>query len=154
MSSTDRREETIAEASTEGHEIIYASPVSLTLDFDNCVEPPDLEEKLKLLTQFVKPTAVSQWRSRSGFGWHVVIQLDGPLELTTRIALQAIFGSDWKREMLTLMRPLQGPTGPLEPFLIQPSLRRVVEIQREQAARDEWYAQFGLETQIDGLDGV
>ncbi len=44
------------------------------------------------------------WRSSSGQGYHIVLEFDFDLDDTTRIALQAIYGSDLRREAINLAR--------------------------------------------------
>jgi len=126
MSTTDLREEKIADALAAGHEIIHADEKTLTLDFDDVDECPDLTEKLAILSETVVINSVKCWRSKSGTGWHVVIYLTYPLPFHQRIAIQAAFGSDWKRELLYARKPYTN-----EPFLIRPGVQSVVEYARK-----------------------
>ena len=134
MSNIDRREEKINEAHIQGHDIVYANDYLLTLDFDDCNQPPsEIYEKIDLLDKWLVVGKVNKWRSKSGTGWHMTLQLCTPITFDRRIALQAILGSDWKREMLTLLQRDWNNTSPPEPFLIQPGLVNTVKIYREKA---------------------
>ena len=48
---------------------------------------------------------------RTRRGWHMVCQLHAALEPLAIVAIQAILGSDYRRESLNLMRCLSGPRG-------------------------------------------
>lgn len=45
------------------------------------------------------------WRvSRSKRGWHICVSLKGRIAPISVVAIQAILGSDWRREMFNLYR--------------------------------------------------
>ena len=129
-STNDRQKEAVELALADGKSIIYANDNLLLLDFDDVEEMPNLNRKLALLRHFVGCDLISQYQSSSGGGWHAVITLDSPLPYFARIALQAVLGSDWKREMLTVLQNhCQGSA--VEPVLFRPGLVRTTELLRK-----------------------
>ncbi len=125
MSDLDKREERIAEALAEGNEVVHGSPTRLIFDFDDCDEMPDLKDKLEIFCKYIVIHGnIQTWRSRSGTGWHAMIETYCKIPLDKRIAIQAAFGSDWKKELLTVLQE-HG-----EPFLIRPGLKQTVELMR------------------------
>lgn len=122
----------------EGCEVIMGDEHTLLLDFDDCQWMPDIEERLDMVKQFFGIVKVENWRSYSGDGWHVMVRTGKPMSIYVRLALQAILGSDWKRELLGLVENRMAKRGVAQndPFLIRPSLKRSVEIYRERDPRN------------------
>lgn len=90
-------------ARERGVTAVEADDMHLQIDMD---EPASLKaiaayEILKDETDMVVDSLVT--RSQNGHH-HVYVRLKHPLDLRSRIALQSMFGSDPKRELLSLMR--------------------------------------------------
>jgi hypothetical protein len=88
----------------------YAKTDTCYLDFDD-KKPPHL---LPIFVVFrllgsISPRWVRYDRTRRG--WHVVIKLSRSLTPVETVALQAVLGSDSRRESLNLMRVLHGGGG-------------------------------------------
>jgi len=75
----------------------------LYLDFDGPF-PERFEQKLFFVFRTIRITPVF-WRiDRTAHGYHVIVGLPVALEPFQTLALQAILGSDWRRESLNWFR--------------------------------------------------
>lgn len=73
-------------------------------DYDR-PSPPSLWEINRIFHILdIRPRAIRYDRTRHG--WHVIIELPRALDKAATVALQAILGSDPRRETLNLMRAL------------------------------------------------
>lgn len=82
----------------------YSDPYTVMCDYDR-PEPPSLWEINRVFHILdMKPREIRY--DRTQHGWHVVIRLQKPLSKIAIVALQAILGSDPRRETLNLMRAL------------------------------------------------
>lgn len=75
----------------------------LYLDFDS----PRIDRSYFDLCSILRLIGLqSKWTNyrRTRSGWHVIIKLRRPLHILETVALQAILGSDYKREALNLLR--------------------------------------------------
>jgi hypothetical protein len=68
-----------------------------------------------MFRSYLGPLTYRATKSKSG-NTHVYVTLPEPLPVFERIALQAILGSDAKREMLNFIRAKRGDSG--EPILM------------------------------------
>jgi hypothetical protein len=76
----------------------------LFLDFDR-PRPPTLKMIWTVLRAMnLRPGAIEYRRSRRG--WHVVVPVNASLLPAEQVALQAVMGSDSRRELLNAMRVL------------------------------------------------
>lgn len=77
----------------------------LLLDFDGRM-PTDFWKRLDMVARFhrVRILAAGVGHSGSGKGFHVVVILNRRLSFMRVVALQAILGSDWKRELFNSRR--------------------------------------------------
>lgn len=77
----------------------------LLCDFDGPL-PRDVFARIEMVTRYhrVGTYAVSVERSGGGKGWHVVIVFGKRMTPMRVTALQAIIGSDWKRELFNSRR--------------------------------------------------
>lgn len=83
----------------------------LKLDYDTPVFPAAaVAQRLRVVAGLLGLRLVRVQRSRTRRGWHVVAMVDGPrLTPVTVVAMQAVCGSDWRRESFNLLRALQLP---------------------------------------------
>lgn len=111
MSNLRRKtEKAIAEAISKNMTVTYGSPTTLLLDLDLDKDPQaekTYKENLLMLQEFVAVIELQRWRSKSG-NLHVVVQLPYPLPITERLLLQAVLGSDLKRELLGYLKLYDG----------------------------------------------
>jgi hypothetical protein len=94
----------------------FTSGKMLLLDFDG--KPPKysaLSSMFKILRS-VNVRPLSFCYARSNRGWHVAIILSRKIGRLERVALQAILGSDRKRECLNLFRVLAMRGKKVSPF--------------------------------------
>lgn len=77
----------------------------LMCDYDGAL-PRDWWQRLGMVARFhaLGVDGVSVERSGSGKGWHVVVRCRRRLSIMRVVALQAILGSDWKRELYNSRR--------------------------------------------------
>lgn len=92
-------------AKKQGFEVVYADDNHLLLDLDDTSDRTFFENQFHLLNDGV---VEDRWLSKSGKGEHVVIRLDSPRGIRDRIILQACLGSDRKREMIALLKYVDG----------------------------------------------
>jgi hypothetical protein len=107
-----------AKAAEHNCEVVNASDYVLQLDFDSPEIPDDgavVFGLLKDLGFIPEDTRWEQWRSKSG-NWHVQIHFDEPVPARQRVLLQALLGSDPKREALNLARIHHGCENPIRLF--------------------------------------
>ncbi len=130
------RDETFKRAKADGLEIVLPTSVQIQLDIDSpwTLESPrtamgesrgDVHRlrkiigcNIKLLDRISLEIGIdywSAWRSRNG-NTHVMITLWCGLDVTERIALQALLGSDPMRELLNLRRVLCRAEDPIALF--------------------------------------
>ena len=90
-------------------EVVVAEKNQLMLDYDSTTIPQQFEVALDILKQALAAEGVDDKRvtydvseSKSG-NVHVVVNLPIPMRATERVAWQAAFGSDPKREALHLL---------------------------------------------------
>jgi hypothetical protein len=101
----------VADAEKRGFSIIRSAQNLLLIDIDDADSKRHFERTLGLLRNHFGLKELQRWRSKSGKGWHIVVECT-PCDFTTRIALQACLGSDRKREALALMMAMDGEFEP------------------------------------------
>lgn len=82
----------------------WSDPAVIMCDYDTPTAPGFLEFTKVFHTLGITPISVRYDRTKRG--WHVVIVLPRDLHKCATVALQAILGSDPRRETLNLMRAL------------------------------------------------
>jgi len=82
----------------------FSDPTVVMCDYDTprCPSMWEINRVFHILD--IRPEWIRFDRTRHG--WHMIIQLRKPLEKCALVALQAILGSDPRRETLNLMRAL------------------------------------------------
>ena len=110
-----KHSDAVREAKANGFTVIASTPTQLQVDWD----APTLDgfwERMSLALQLGLVSGVqADWRSKSG-NYHILVDLPAKTSTTERLALQAMLGSDWKREMLNLRRYQDGETNPMVLF--------------------------------------
>jgi hypothetical protein len=112
---------------TADYEVVLPDANQLQIDYD-CAELPKIfEEALGLLAQTVSSEEHIEYkvfRSRSG-NLHVTVTCPYVFDAVSRIAWQAVFGSDIKREGLSLMYHSKGHLNPT--LLIEKKNRQPIQ---------------------------
>lgn len=108
MSDLDRRTRSAVEARAQelGLVVRYPEPNELFIDID---DKPSLErfcKQWKIFQESGIATAYHSRKSPSGLRdrWHITVTLSRELIATERILLQALLGSDPKRELLSWLQ--------------------------------------------------
>lgn len=122
----------VHDARCQGFTIWQGDPTRLLLDLDDGHSLEQYQLTLPLLNQILASCGhqqyrqVATWISKSGTGTHVVLQNDGEIiPIHTRLLLQTVLGSDWKREVLGSVRVERGLEEPS--YLFRPPLPRRVQ---------------------------
>ena len=102
--SIDIHDAAIAEAEANGLEVIVAQDNQLLLDIDSPEQEVQFAANKDLLAALWGIVNIQSWKSKSGIGRHVVIDLPQSLTHEQRIGLQAAMGSDGKREIIAMKR--------------------------------------------------
>jgi len=112
-------------------EVVLADDVTLMLDYDDsCIYNP-LPDKfyraLHILDQVPEQEGVTFKTSASkGGNVHVIVHLNYPMPIVERIAWQAAFGSDPKREALHLLSVSRGELNPILLFMRKPEVQKLL----------------------------
>ena len=90
----------------------------LRCDYDAGDVPPSIGQLAWLLSRAnVKPVALQQRRSPGGKGWHVLVWVEPPPATCMEVAaLQAVLGSDPRREACNINRARMVDAGKVSPF--------------------------------------
>lgn len=96
--------ERIDEARAAGFDIVESTPTTLLLDLDDNTAKVRFIAMYPMVSEKYPIAKMEAWTSKSGQGAHVVLHLRDALEVGVRVALQAVLGSDAKRETLALYR--------------------------------------------------
>lgn len=107
------KRESFKRATDAGLEIVKPGATDIQIDLDTPIVPDTfmhrvmMAEDLGLVKKFSEKATPSK-----GGNWHVTLQATRPLTPLDRLMLQALLGSDWKREMLSYQRYLNGDMEP------------------------------------------
>jgi hypothetical protein len=96
--------------------VVYSTPTSLLLDLDTGAQRDQFERMLPKLNRTFPAKERERWASKSKKGLHVVVDLETPLAVPERIALQCSLGSDPMREMLGIALHQSGIENPIVLF--------------------------------------
>ena len=90
-------------AASLGCEVMESDDLTLLLDLDTAQAVEDFTNRVPFAKAlgFLGEDSYQLLKSRSG-NTHAVVKLVKPLDVARRIALQAILGSDWRRDALSL----------------------------------------------------
>lgn len=91
--------------------------LALKIDVDRSEPLPIVELLRRSLRANVKIENLAQWRSPSGKGWHILIEVrPAPKTAMEIVALQMLFGSDPYREAYNINRARAVDGGAVSPF--------------------------------------
>ena len=85
----------------------HAAPNRTLCDYDGDL-PKDIADRVHSLARMLDARVEWMRIDRTARGWHLVVEWNRDFEPAQTIALQAILGSDPKREALNLWRVLSG----------------------------------------------
>lgn len=116
----DNAKDVLATKNKPGLEIVPATAKQLQLDYDSDEVPEQFNKVLPMLRQrFTKGTITwNKYHSSSGKHWHVILDLPEAITDQERIVWQAVFGSDYMREGLSLMRLIANIENPTLLFMM------------------------------------
>ncbi len=118
------QQQAIEDAEAEGTTVVKGTPTRLLLDIDSDEQWKHFQAMLPQvafnLSRHVRTTIKKGvwWRSKNK-NRHVKLTLSKPLVVPWRVAIQALLGSDSRRELLTLCR--LGPKSPEPSMLFRPA---------------------------------
>jgi len=100
--------EAIKEAEENGGEVLFPSPNQLYLDLDSEESVNLFLNNLNMLDRHISINQCGYQESRTPGKYHGIVELNAPvMSDMERVLLQAILGSDPKREFLSYMRILK-----------------------------------------------
>lgn len=103
--------EAIEFGTAQGFDVVQGDTTHMNLDLDT---PEDLsyyqDKALLVLQNYISIREIKRWKSKSGIGTHVVLELDAELPVAVRIALQAVLGSDRMRELYGIVKVIADAT--------------------------------------------
>jgi hypothetical protein len=76
----------------------------LKVDFDRDTLPRDFRDRLAMVARVFGFRVEYVGYERTARGWHVRVGVRRRVAMATAVALQAILGSDWKRELFNSRR--------------------------------------------------
>lgn len=104
-----------------GFDVLIGDDFTLLLDLDGGATARLDERVLERARDLFGVESIETWTSKSGPpNQHARVKLSEPLDVATRIALQAILGSDPIRELLALARLRNGVVEPSSLFKPRP----------------------------------
>lgn len=128
-SSIDARKDRIAAAKKAGLEPYAPKGNEVTLDLDVGPQLERCKELLSLIHKLWGVLGARTWASKSGLPHcHAVITLNCSISNEARVAIQAILGSDPKREALSLHRVLGGGMQEYPILLFKPNGARELNL--------------------------
>lgn len=89
-------------AASHNCDLIVADDNTLLVDLDNADSKNTFQSNLPIVKQKYSVVNIERWPSKSRRGEHVMLKLSEPVDVVTRLLLQATLGSDLKRELLGL----------------------------------------------------
>ena len=110
----ERREDFIARMTAEGFAVVTPKSNQLQIDIDSEQDYERFDEALACWNRNHENQLLMKERL-SKSGWprrHITIDMPFDLDHWQRIALQAVFGSDHMRELLSAIRLMRGDTIP------------------------------------------
>ncbi len=99
-------EKAVAKAAELGLDIVEPDALTLQLDLDGQDAVVEFETRLTFL-QSLEEAVVTYTTSKSG-NKHAYVKLGRRVGVSERIALQAALGSDWRRELFSILRLNRG----------------------------------------------
>ena len=108
-------------------QVVVADDYKLMLDYDDlaatdCTLPEQFFNILGILEQMLGVAVYFTAHKSKGDNTHVLVRLTVPMPIVERIAWQAAFGSDPKREALHLLSVSRGELNPILLFMRKPLL--------------------------------
>jgi hypothetical protein len=107
-----------------GWQVVVADDKTLMLDYDNRPYDGSLPDQfyivLGIFDEVVGSDNYFEHSASKGGNTHCMIHISTPLPIAERIAWQAVFGSDPKREALHLLSVSRGELNPILLFMAKP----------------------------------
>ena len=103
-------------ADENGQIVVYPAKNECQLDIDSEEHLKRYKERLSKLRDYFPMVKAKQTPSRQKGHYHVTLQFSRDLTMWQRIALQAVLGSDERRELLNCIRALNGDKNPTRLF--------------------------------------
>lgn len=118
--SSQTNEEKLALAKEFNCDLIEGDDHTLLLDLDDAFSLKHYKQMLPLVRLWLKTEEPVKWTSRNG-NTHVMIKVKSSLSVPQRSALQAILGSDRKREAVHMKEFIE--TGQAQMVLFRPKIK-------------------------------
>ena len=111
-------------------QVVVADDNTLMLDYDqrlyDCTLPEQFYDTLGILEQALHEAQFFTVHESKGGNTHALVRLTIPMDIYERIAWQAAFGSDPKREALHLLSVSRGELNPILLFMRKPEEQKLL----------------------------
>ena len=111
-------------------QVVVADDKTLMLDYDqrpyDCTLPEQFYDTLGILEQALHEDQFFTVHESKGGNTHALVRLTVPMDIYERIAWQAAFGSDPKREALHLLSVSRGELNPILLFMRKPEEQKLL----------------------------
>ena len=111
-------------------QVVVADDKMLMLDYDqrlyDCTLPEQFYDTLGILEQALHEAQFFTVHESKGGNTHALVRLTVPMDIYERIAWQAAFGSDPKREALHLLSVSRGELNPILLFMRKPEEQKLL----------------------------
>lgn len=111
-------------------QVVVADDKTLMLDYDqrpyDCTLPEQFYDTLGILEQALHEAQFFTVHESKGGNTHAKVVLTSPMPIVERIAWQAAFGSDPKREALHLLSVSRGELNPILLFMRKPEVQKLL----------------------------
>lgn len=104
--------ESAERAIAQGFTVVQSTEQTLLIDLDFATDLPKFERTLAWMQNYLPLRETDRWRSKSGRGWHIVVESTEEMSPVERLLLQACLGSDLRREFYGLLHARQGYMNP------------------------------------------
>ena len=115
---------------TDDWEVVVADDKVLMLDYDDRPYDGTLPEQfyvtLEIFEQTLREAQLFTVHKSKGGNTHAAVRLTVPMDVTERIAWQAAFGSDPKREALHLLSVSRSELNPILLFMRKPEEQKLL----------------------------
>lgn len=121
MSRIYSRKFALEQAREQGMTVVKGSDTRILLDLDDGEDEEFYATMLPVICEHIKLEEEKRWRSKNG-GLHVQLLSPRPLNVRSRLLIQACLGSDRVKEFLSLVRVWKKESDPV--MLFRPPVKK------------------------------
>lgn len=95
-----------------GFTVVQSTERTLLIDIDRARSLTEFDRRLTWMAHYLPLREVARWPSKSGRGWHVVVESTEEMSPVERLLLEACLGSDLRRAFYGLLHARKGFMNP------------------------------------------